>query len=94
MVDNALRDFSKFSVYNSLKLTSTVNPKTFPVSYALVAPRLLGFDYADFLKFCQKEFNAEIVGKNTTFPDLQFSSKQEAQKLADFLHERAAAVLG
>ena len=37
-------------------------------SYALLAARVAGLDYADYLRFCRDKYGATIIGKNHIYP--------------------------
>lgn len=60
-------------------------------SYNLLAARLLGLSYADYLRMCRDCFGAEIQGKNSMYPLAFFSADKKPWKLVQVLNERLSA---
>ena len=61
-------------------------------SYNLLPARLLCLSYADYLRFCRDNLNAEIIGKNSMYPVAYFSDKKMADGLIGTLNSRMALV--
>lgn len=51
----------------------------------LIAPRVLGMSYTDYLRFVRDKYGAKLRGK-TGFPILEFDEKEDAQKLQKLLN--------
>lgn len=55
-------------------------------SYNVFPSRLLGFSYADYLRFVREKFNATLVGRvGTPYPI--FKKKVDADNLSNYLNQ-------
>ena len=57
-------------------------------SWNILPARLLGINYADYLRFCRDVLNAQIVGKNTKYPIPYFRQSNETQQFIRLLNKR------
>ena len=62
-------------------------------SYNIIGARLMGLTYAQYLRMCRDEFEAEIIGKGNLYPYPVFKLSQGLQDLIDQLNARANLVL-
>lgn len=62
-------------------------------SYNVMMARVMGLNYASYLRMCRDLFGAEIHGKNSYYPVAYFSSKLSAKPLLDNLNARAELIL-
>ena len=62
-------------------------------SYNVLAARVVGLSYAQYLRMCRDEFGAELIGKGNTYVLAYFDTEQKADKLAKFLNERLDWIL-
>lgn len=74
-------------VHNNCKLTGTSG------SYGILAARLLGLNYADYLRLCRDEFGAKIVGKQSMYPVAYFKKSTETEALLKLLNARMRYVM-
>lgn len=84
---------------NSGKYMVRVNIHNLPItstsgSYNVLAARLFGLNYADYLRMCRDLYGAEILGKGTTYPVAYFSTKHEVELLVKELNKRCEILLG
>lgn len=62
-------------------------------SYMIIEARLLGVNYANFLRICRDVFGATIIGKNSKYPVAYFNNDEKLKLLLDILNTRANLVL-
>lgn len=62
-------------------------------SYTVLPARLLGISYADFLRLCRDEFDAEIFGRGTLYPVPYFRYTEKSKALVTLLNSIARQVL-
>lgn len=62
-------------------------------SFSVIAARLFGVTYPDYLRMCRDCFGAEIVGKGSIYPVAYFSLSEGLNCLIDQLNSRANLVL-
>jgi hypothetical protein len=65
-------------------------------SYALMASRMCGLSFGDYLRYCRDVLGAEISGQNCYYPLVVFSgdSIENGRKFVDELNKRAAQIVG
>ena len=61
-------------------------------SYNVLMARLLGLEWAQFLRFCRDMVGAEIYGKNHLYPVPYFNNDLKARKLVIALNSRLNAI--
>lgn len=69
-------------IHEKLPLTYTAG------SYNILAARLLGLEYADYLRYCRDMVAAELVGKNTCYVVPYFSDLAKLNQLIKELDNR------
>jgi hypothetical protein len=74
-------------VYENFYLNSTNG------SFNIICARLLNISYADYLRLCRDEFDAEIIGKGSMYPVAYFKRSKELEALIDLLNARATMIL-
>lgn len=57
-------------------------------SYNVLGARVVGVSYAQYLRMCRDLFNAHLMGKGSKYVYPIFETKQDCQKLVDFLNKR------
>ena len=62
-------------------------------SFNVIAARLMGLTYPNYLRMCRDCFGAEIVGKGSMYPVAYFKLSQGLMNLIDNLNARANLVL-
>ena len=62
-------------------------------SYEVLNARLLGINFADYLRLCRDEFGAEIVGKTSTYPVAFFPTILKANDLIKILNKKMVKFL-
>lgn len=62
-------------------------------SFNLIAARLMGLTYAQFLRYCRDVHEAEIVGKQSLYPVAYFTKEKLPTNLVNELNRRAAALI-
>lgn len=62
-------------------------------SFGIIAARLMGLSYAQYLRMCRDCFGAEIVGKGSIYPVAYFPFSKELLLLIDNLNARANKIL-
>lgn len=62
-------------------------------SFNVIAARLMGLTYPNYLRMCRDCFGAEIVGKGSMYPVAYFNLSQGLMDLIDNLNARANLVL-
>lgn len=62
-------------------------------SFNVIAARLMGLTYPNYLRMCRDCFGAEIVGKDSMYPVAYFKLSQSLVDLIDNLNARANLVL-
>lgn len=56
-------------------------------SFNLLAARVMGLSYANYLRMCRDVYNAILTGKNEKYPIAHFK-RNEAERLTRLLNER------
>lgn len=62
-------------------------------SLNVLAARVLGLSYAEYLRYCRDEFGAVLVGKNSLYVIAIYDSRAKAQKVADLLNTKITPYL-
>lgn len=62
-------------------------------SYSMMAARVLGLDYADFLRFARDVLNAKIMGKNERYPRAYFRKTSEVLQMVKLLNKRMELIM-
>lgn len=62
-------------------------------SFNLIAARLMGLTYAQFLRYCRDVHGAEIIGKQSLYPVAYFTKEKLPTTLLNELNRRAAALI-
>ena len=62
-------------------------------SYNVLGARVMGLDYATYLRMCRDKFGATLHGKNCLYVYPTFEKKSDAEKLALCLNERLNKIL-
>ena len=62
-------------------------------NFTLIAARLLNISYANYLRLARDEFNGHILGRNHSYPNVQFDKESDAAALCKLLNERATECL-
>lgn len=62
-------------------------------SYALLPARVLGLDYADFLRFARDVLGAKIMGKNERYPRAYFRKTPEVLQMVKLLNRRMELIM-
>lgn len=62
-------------------------------SYGVLAARILGLNYPDYVRLCINNYDAVAVGKNSLYTSLFFSSLAKANELKDVLNNRLKDIL-
>lgn len=78
--------FKKYVIYPNIDAMPL--GKTFG-SYGVIAARLFGMSYPDYLRMCRDVFGAELVGKNKLYVAVTFSNQNDADRLCKELDIRA-----
>ena len=78
-------------------LYSNIDKMPFPNgtkgSYNLLPARVLGLDYADFLRFVRDVLNAKIMGKNERYPRAYFRKTPEVLQMVKLLNKRMELIM-
>ena len=74
-------------MYENFHLNSTDG------SFNIICARLMNISYADYLRLCRDEFDAEIIGKGSMYPVPYFKFSDKLMTLIDNLNARAQLVL-
>lgn len=78
-------------------LYSNIDKMPFPNgtkgSYNLLPARVLGLDYADFLRFARDVLNAKIMGKNERYPRAYFRKTPEVLQMVKLLNKRMELIM-
>ena len=61
-------------------------------SYNVFPARLLGLEYADYLRFARDKYNGKLYGKNHKYPTIRFNSRAECNSLCQFLNKRLSLI--
>ena len=59
----------------------------------VLGARLMGLNYADYLRLCRDEYGAEIQGKGQKYPTPYFTSEASAERLAAQFENRIYTLL-
>lgn len=62
-------------------------------SYSMMAARVLGLDYADFLRFARDVLNAKIMGKSERYPRAYFRKTPEVLQMVKLLNKRMELIM-
>lgn len=62
-------------------------------SYSMMAARVLGLDYADFLRFARDVLKAKIMGKNERYPRAYFRKTSEVLQMVKLLNKRMELIM-
>lgn len=62
-------------------------------SFNVIQARLFGLTYANYLRMCRDIYEAEIVGKNSSYPYAIFKLSKGLEDLIEQLNARANLVL-
>lgn len=62
-------------------------------SFNVIAARVLGLSFPDYLRLCRDEFGAELVGKGTLYPVAYFNKTKELREFVKILNARANLIL-
>jgi hypothetical protein len=62
-------------------------------SFSVICARLFGITYPDYLRMCRDHFDAEIVGKGSSYPVAYFPLSNKLFTLVDTLNSIANLVL-
>lgn len=62
-------------------------------SYAILPARLLGLNYADYLRLCRDEFGADIMGKKSLYPIAYFKKDEKVDMLVKILNKRTELIM-
>ena len=62
-------------------------------SYSMMAARVLGLDYADFLRFARDILNAKIMGKGERYPRAYFRKTPEVLQMVKLLNKRMELIM-
>lgn len=78
-------------------LYSNIDKMPFPNgtkgSYNLLPARVLGLDYADFLKFARDVLEAKIMGKGERYPRAYFRKTPEVLQTVKLLNKRMELIM-
>lgn len=59
----------------------------------VLAARVCGLDWIDYLRMCRDVYGAEIIGKNELYPVAYFSNPKKANELVLQLNQRVSTIL-
>lgn len=62
-------------------------------SFNILAARLMGLKYADYLRVCRDVFGADIIGKNVKYPVAYFTRTPEVEMLLKILNKRVELIM-
>lgn len=62
-------------------------------NYFVLFARLMNLSYAQFLRFCRDEFDAEIIGKDSRYPSAYFKKTAKTSALVRLLNSRMNYVM-
>lgn len=62
-------------------------------SYSMMAARVLGLDYADFLRFARDVLKAKIMGKGERYPRAYFRKTPEVLQMVKLLNKRMELIM-
>lgn len=62
-------------------------------SYGVFAARLLGLSWTDYLRYCRDVWDAELVGRNSTYVLAYFPMNEKSEKFRKMLNERLNLIL-
>lgn len=62
-------------------------------SYSMMAARVLGLDYADFLRFARDVLEAKIMGKGERYPRAYFRKTPEVLQMVKLLNKRMELIM-
>ena len=62
-------------------------------SYNLLPARVLGLDYADFLRFARDVLEAKIMGKGERYPRAYFRKTPEVLQMVKLLNKRMELIM-
>lgn len=62
-------------------------------SYSMMAARVLGLDYADFLRFARDVLEVKIMGKNERYPRAYFRKTPEVLQMVKLLNKRMELIM-
>lgn len=78
-------------------LYSNIDKMPFPNgtkgSYNLLPARVLGLDYADFLRFARDVLEAKIMGKGERYPRAYFRKTPEVLQMVKLLNRRMELIM-
>ena len=79
------------------QLYSNIDKMPFPNgtkgSYNLLPARVLGLDYADFLRFARDVLEAKIMGKGERYPRAYFRKTPEVLQMVKLLNKRMELIM-
>lgn len=86
------------SVYHPGKYIININHNLLPEirtegSFSLLFARLMSLSYAQFLRFCRDEIEAEVVGKNSLYPVPYFKRTAKTLAFVRLLNKRMNFVM-
>jgi hypothetical protein len=86
------------SPYYEGKFVVKINHEKLPVgftrgSYNLLAARVMNLSYAQYLRFCRDQLNAEIIGKNNLYPVAYFSNDRTFRAFIELLNKRMELIM-
>lgn len=70
-------------IYNEMCATGPINS-----SFNILAARLMGMEYAVFLRYIRQEFSAELHGSKGKYVSYSFPDKSKANELIKVLNKR------
>lgn len=62
-------------------------------SFNIIAARVLGISFPDYLRLCRDEFGAMLVGKGSLYPVPYFDKTYAVRQLVKILNARAGLIL-
>lgn len=62
-------------------------------SFTVLPARLLGLNFADYLRMCRDIMGAEVIGKGTKYPVVYFPKNKTTRQFIKLLNGRAAVAL-
>lgn len=92
-----MKYFEVFETFDN-KFMVSPNLDNLPVncskgSYNILAARVMGLSYANYLRMCRDLYNGEINGKGSLYPIVKFVNKSDATKLISTLNSRTNEIL-
>lgn len=62
-------------------------------SFNYIFGKIMGLDYADYLRMCRDVYGAEIIGKNSMYPVAYFKDSIKCQELINEMNQRVDSIL-